>query len=99
MSISYPRDKLQWYPTIKYDACTGDRACIEFCGNNVFDWDDEERHPIVQSPLNCVVGCDSCAKICPVEAITFPSKDELRASLKRLRVEFQQERVPVPRQT
>jgi len=34
-----------------------------------------------------VLGCDSCAQICPVEAISFPDKDELRASLRKLRQE------------
>jgi ferredoxin len=36
-----------------------------------------------------VVGCQACINICPVEAIHFPSKDELRETLKRLRAEMQ----------
>lgn len=43
----------------------------------------------MQNPFNCVVGCASCAQICPVEAISFPSKDELRATLRHLRSEMQ----------
>ncbi len=96
MNPNIPREKINWHPTINYDACTGDRACIDFCKNDVFVWDEENQHPIVQNPLNCVIGCDSCAQICPVEAITFPLKDELRASLKQLRAEFRQDRVSVP---
>lgn len=96
MNPNIPRESVSWYPTINYDACTGDRACYEFCKNDVFVWDEELKHPIVQNPLNCVIGCDSCAQICPVEAITFPSKDELRASLKRLRAEIQPDPVRVP---
>ncbi len=89
MNPNIPRESITWHPAIDYDACTGDQACIEFCGNDVFDWDDDERHPIVSRPLNCVVGCDSCAKICPVQAITFPDKDELRQRLRELRAEMQ----------
>jgi CDP-4-dehydro-6-deoxyglucose reductase len=96
MNPNIPREKISWQPAINYDACIGDRACIDFCQNDVFAWDEDNQHPVVQNPLNCVVGCDSCAQICPVEAITFPPTDELRASLRRLRAEFQQDRVSVP---
>jgi NAD-dependent dihydropyrimidine dehydrogenase PreA subunit len=89
MNPNIPRDKVNWQPTINYEACTGDRACYEFCKNDVFVWDDELKHPIVQNPLNCVIGCDSCAQICPVEAISFPSKDDLRKQLRDLRAQAQ----------
>lgn len=96
MSPNLPREKINWHPTINYDACTGDRACIDLCRNDVFEWDEENQHPSVRNPLNCVIGCDSCAQICPVEAISFPSKDELRASVKRLRAEVSEDRVFAP---
>jgi NAD-dependent dihydropyrimidine dehydrogenase PreA subunit len=89
MSANIPREKVHWFPTVNYDACTGDRICVDFCENHVFAWDEETKHPLVQNPLNCVVGCDSCAQQCPVEAITFPSKDDLRAELRRLRADTQ----------
>ncbi len=89
MNPNIPRDKVNWQPTINYDACTGDRVCYEFCKNDVFIWDEENKHPIVQNRLNCVIGCESCAQICPVEAITFPSKDDLRKQLRELRAQMQ----------
>ncbi len=89
MNPNIPREKITWHPTINYDTCTGDRACFDFCANDVFVWDEENQHPIVQNPLNCVLGCDSCAQTCPVEAITFPSKDDLRKQLRQLRAEMQ----------
>jgi NAD-dependent dihydropyrimidine dehydrogenase PreA subunit len=84
-----PRDRVNWHPMINYDACIGDRLCYDFCKNDVFLWDDDKNHPVVQNPLNCVIGCDTCGQLCPVEAITFPSKEELRVTMKRLREEMQ----------
>lgn len=88
MNPNLPRERIPWHPTINYDACVGDRVCMDFCKNDVFVWDEESQHPIVQNPLNCVIGCDSCAQQCPVEAITFPTKDELRETVRQLRAEM-----------
>jgi len=86
-----PRERIPWFPTVDYELCTGDQVCFNFCKNAVFSWDEENRRPIVQNPYNCVVGCQACVNICPVEAIHFPSKEELRNTLKRLRVELDSE--------
>lgn len=96
MGTNIPREKINWFPTINFDTCIGDRACYEFCKNDVFVWDEEKARPIVQNPLNCVVGCESCAQLCPSEAITFPSKDELRATLRRLREQMNKQKEAAP---
>lgn len=82
-----PREKIPWFPTINADLCIGDQDCINFCKNNVLAFDEDTFKVFVVNPYNCVVGCDSCAKICPQEAIQFPSQDALRAALRRLRSE------------
>lgn len=79
-----PREKIPWFPTINQDACIHDMECINFCKNNVFDWNDALGVPEVNRPNNCVVGCDACAKICPSEAITFPPVEEFKATLRKL---------------
>ncbi len=91
MSVNVPREKLSWFPTINYDACLGDRTCYDFCHNEVFLWDAVNERPVVKNPLNCVLGCESCGPLCPTDAITFPNKDELRATLRRLREEMRKE--------
>ena len=96
MNSNIPREKVNWHPTINLDNCTGDYVCFEFCENGVFVWDDENRHPIVQNPMKCALGCDACAQQCPVEAITFPSKSELRATLHRLQAEGHLRAAPPP---
>lgn len=87
MNPAIPREKVNWQPAINSEACIGDRLCVEFCRNDVFRWDEENQRPVVEHPLNCVLGCDSCAQQCPVEAITFPSKEELRNQLRVLRAQ------------
>ena len=84
-----PRDRLYWQPTIDTDACIGDRQCVDFCKNGVFEWEEDNSRPLVQHPLNCVLGCTTCADICPVSAIRFPSVDELRAQMRKLRQEVE----------
>lgn len=78
-----PRDKIPWYPRIDYDKCTGCLSCVNFCKNNVYGI--EENKPIVINPFNCVVGCKACSNLCPNDAISFPSREELKDILKKLR--------------
>lgn len=83
MARQIPREWISWYPTIDWDKCIGCQTCIDFCNNGVFEWDDQNSHPIVANPLDCVVGCNACAKLCDEEAISFPTKEELNASIQQ----------------
>ncbi len=89
-SDKIPRNKIPWYPTIDYDKCAGCQECYNFCRNNVYQWDDENNHPNVSNPYNCVVGCSACANLCPNEAIHFPTKEELAEVMKKLKEEANQ---------
>ncbi|MBI4279954.1 MAG: ferredoxin family protein [Armatimonadetes bacterium] len=84
---SIPREKIPWYPTIDPDACIGDQVCLDFCKNGVFEWDEEGNHPVAEHPYNCVVGCSACMELCPVQAITFPTRETLRQTMRTLRAE------------
>jgi NAD-dependent dihydropyrimidine dehydrogenase PreA subunit len=84
------REKIPWYPAIDADLCIGDQDCLNFCKNDVLAFDENAFKAVVANPYNCVVGCDSCAQICPVEAIKFPDKEQLRSRLRKLRAEAQQ---------
>jgi NAD-dependent dihydropyrimidine dehydrogenase PreA subunit len=79
------------------DLCISDQECLNFCRNDVFALDEATGKVIVGNPFNCVVGCDSCAQICPVQAITFPDKEQLRETLRRLRTEAAGETASVPK--
>lgn len=84
--MGIPREEIPWYPTINPDLCINDNLCIDFCSNDVFA--QGELHTEVVNPYNCVVGCSACAKVCPVEAITFPDKKELIKILNELRSKY-----------
>lgn len=74
-----PRKEIPWYPRIDYERCIGCGLCLLTCsGRNVYDWDFEKMRPVVARPYNCMVGCDTCAKLCPRDAIIFPHLGELR---------------------
>jgi NAD-dependent dihydropyrimidine dehydrogenase PreA subunit len=90
MNVEIPREQVAWSPTIDYGLCTADRACLDFCHNVVFRWNEVETRVEVVNPEKCVLGCTSCAQICPVEAISFPDKEELRKTLRRLRAEIRE---------
>ncbi len=66
------RSKFQWFPMINYEACTSCGLCYLTCGNNVFVWSVDKNLPLVANPGNCVLGCTTCGKICPENAIAFP---------------------------
>lgn len=34
-----------------------------------------DRKSVASHPLKCMVGCSTCATVCPVNAISFPDKD------------------------
>ena len=81
--MGIPREKIPWFPTIDPAKCVNCGACLDFCANEVMA--AGEKTMTVVHPLNCVVGCSSCKRVCPSDAITFPSNEDLLAMLKDLR--------------
>ena len=77
-----PREEIDWFPAIDVEKCIGCRACVEFCPNDVLDFDEVTGKARVKNPFNCVVECRACAKICPVDAIAFPDEEEFSSFIK-----------------
>ena len=75
------REEINWNPTIDAEKCVKCGMCMN-CGKGVYQWSDEGK-PFVNKPLDCVVGCSSCANLCLGEAITFPPLAGLRAQYKQ----------------
>lgn len=104
------RKDIPWYPTISEEKCIGCQLCYVSCGRLVFDYKEEKNKVNVERQYNCMVGCSTCATVCPTEAISFPSKDliqkverefkifkEVRkeATAKREKVKIEEERAKI----
>ena len=72
-----PREQIKWNATIDREACIGCGTCVTGCMRLVYRFDFEAKKAVVVDPLNCMVGCMTCANTCPTHAISFPSLDEL----------------------
>jgi len=81
------RELIDWYPTIDYSKCNFCMECDKFCPHKVFEHRDGDPKLVVANPNNCVVFCRACAKTCDPDAITFPSKPETIAAIKKIREE------------
>jgi len=68
-----PRDAIHWNPTIDENACIGCGTCVTGCSRLVYRFDFDRKKPVVIDPLNCMVGCTTCANTCPTHAIAFPA--------------------------
>ncbi len=69
-----PRQDIPWYPTVDEDACINCGLCYVTCGRLVYEMDDEKRKAVAVEPYRCMVGCTTCANICPTDAIHFPER-------------------------
>ena len=63
-----------WYPQIDSYSCIRCGACVEKCGNGVYD---KASHPVPQivQPFACRDGCHGCGNRCPVGAISYYGDD------------------------
>jgi len=68
-----PRNEIPWFPTVNAETCVGCTMCYVTCGRGVYEMKD--RIAVASRPYECMVGCSTCATVCPVEAIDFPGRD------------------------
>jgi len=78
-----PREHIVWHPTILAESCVGCGLCVTSCGKNVYAFDYETNKPIVAAPQACMVGCTTCAVLCTVDAIEFPSVGYVRQIIRK----------------
>ena len=72
------RQEIPWYPTVDANTCIGCELCYVTCGREVYEIshvDGGGRKAQVERPYNCMVGCSTCAVVCPTQAISFMSKE------------------------
>ncbi len=81
-----PRENIQWNATVIAAAWIGCGTCVTGCSRLVHRFDYERKKSVVADPLNCMVGCTTCANTCPTRAITFPALDTVSALAARAEV-------------
>ncbi|MEN6413558.1 MAG: ferredoxin family protein [Veillonellales bacterium] len=70
------REKIAWYPAVDETRCTGCKICYDFCFRKVYSFDEASRKAVVAQPYECVVLCSGCQPKCPVQAISFPERQD-----------------------
>jgi ferredoxin len=78
-----PRETIQWHPSVIAERCVGCGMCVTSCGKNVYAFDYESNKPVVAAPQACMIGCTTCAAICTLDAIEFPSIGFVRQIIRR----------------
>lgn len=85
-----PREKIPWGPTVNYEKCVSCGKCMTYCKLGVYELEEEEegkKRLVVVRPNNCIVFCKGCQDVCPVGAISHPSRKETRELIMKLRRE------------
>jgi formate hydrogenlyase subunit 6/NADH:ubiquinone oxidoreductase subunit I len=70
------RNSIDWQLFVNTDKCIGCGLCVTSCGRNVYAFDYEKGRSFVANPKNCLVGCQTCANMCPSETIHFTDEGE-----------------------
>ena len=83
------RDKINWGPAIDDEKCIGCGLCVSTCGRKVYKFNYCTKKPTVTSPNNCLVGCQTCANLCPSNAIKFAEGDKTRKKAQKIIKEFE----------
>lgn len=86
-----PRVEIDWFPRIDQEKCKPEECnfhCVKFCHFGVFS---RKGNGVVKvfKPYECNVGDESCKFQCPLDAISFPTREELKEMLREVRATYQ----------
>lgn len=89
-----PRNEIDWFPRIDQEKCKPEECgfrCVKYCPFGVFAHNDDGVVKVV-NPYECNVGDESCRFQCPFDAISFPTREELKEMLRKVRARHQEKR-------
>jgi len=82
-----PRKEIPWFPKVDPEACIGCQLCWVTCGREVYEIrPGPPAKAEAARPFNCMVGCSTCAMVCPSDAISFPGRDVVRKVEREYRI-------------
>lgn len=79
-------EEIDWNPSVVAERCISCGLCVTSCGRKVYQFDYANNLAVVANPLNCMVGCSTCATVCPHEAIEFPSRGYIQQLIRERRI-------------
>jgi len=82
-----PRSLIDWFPTIDLEKCDYQHyhhECVTACPRSIYEITPTDS-VIVARPYECTVGDISCSFACPFDAISFPSRADLKVMLTKAR--------------
>ena len=89
-----PRETIDWFPTLDPVLCqpqSCQQECIGACPRDIYERTLDGK-VIVAHPYECTVGDISCSYKCPFNAISFPSRQDLKEMLDHARKNMEQRR-------
>ena len=87
-----PRVEIDWFPKIDQEKCRPEECsfhCVKFCPFGVFSHKGNGVVEVSKS-YECNVGDESCRFQCPLDAINFPTREELKEMLRIVRAKHQE---------
>lgn len=90
-----PRSEIDWFPGIDHEKCKPQQCnfhYVKFCPFGVLS---QNASGVIQvSKLyECNVGDESCRFQCPFDAISFPTTEELKEMLPKVRAKYQDKEI------
>jgi len=90
-----PRNEIDWFPRINQEKCKPNKCdlqCVKYCPFSVFVQKGGGMVEVV-NPYDCNVSDESCKFQCPYDAISFPTREELKMMLRKVRTKYQNREV------
>lgn len=78
-----PRAEICWYPLVESCKCDGCGLCVTSCPSGALAFDFDLNLAFAATPHRCLVGCTTCATLCPIEAIHLPDRRTVQEVIAR----------------